>query len=107
MLCSTLPTFIRAVKLLANFIHSLPAFGLFAGGDGENFEVVVRGIVVPRALEPDGLKEALGHRCWSEVGESPLCQQHKAIEEFENLRARLMNCSHNCLSSSCEVPINA
>ena len=26
MLCSTLPTFIRAVKLLANFIHSLPAF---------------------------------------------------------------------------------
>ena len=101
------PTFIRAVKLLANFLHSLPALRLFTGGDGENFKVVVRWIVVPRALEPDGLEEALGDRCWSEVGEPPLRQQHKAIEEFKNLRAWLMNCSHNCFSSSCEVPMNA
>ena len=98
------PTFIRAVKLLANFLHSLSALRLFPGGDGENFEVVVRRIVVPRALEPDGLKEALGDRRWSEVGEPPLRQEHQTIEELKNLRAWLMNCGHNCFSPSCEAP---
>ena len=53
-------TFVRPVKLFANILHSSPAFVFFARGDGKNFEVVVRRVVVPWALKTRRQKEALG-----------------------------------------------